>query len=84
MNNLIIYFIFINVFTFLAFGIDKYKAIKHKYRISESLLFSLSLIGGAFGAFFGMKIFRHKTLKPSFIPTIAIFELIIIIYLIEK
>jgi len=86
MKEIIYYFIFINIFTFLIFGIDKYRAIKNKYRIKKSTLFSLSLIGGAFGGLFGMKVFHHKTLKNSFkygIPTLAFIELIIIIYLIK-
>lgn len=78
------YIIFINIFTFLIFGIDKYKAIKHEYRIKEKTLLGLCIIGGAFGGLFGMKIFRHKTLKPIFkytIPIISIIEIILIIYI---
>lgn len=86
MKEILYYLIFINIFTFVVFGIDKYKAIKNMYRIKEKSLFTLSLIGGALGALFGMKIFRHKTLKPSFkygIPIIAFIELIIIIYILN-
>lgn len=78
------YLLFINVFTFLVFGIDKYKAIKYKYRVKEKTLFFLCLIGGTFGGILGMKIFRHKTLKPVFkygIPIIAILEIFLLIYL---
>ena len=86
MKEILYYLIFINIFTFIIFGIDKYKAIKNMYRIKEKTLFSLSIIGGALGALFGMKIFRHKTLKPSFkygIPIIAFIDLIIIIYILN-
>ncbi len=81
MKELVYYLIFINIFTFIIFGIDKYKAIKNKYRVKEKTLFILSIIGGFVGAILAMKIFRHKTLKPSFkygIPIICIIELIII------
>lgn len=87
MKKIIYYFIFINLFTFLIFGIDKYRAIKNKYRIKEKTLFGLSLIGGSFGAFIGMKLFHHKTIKPSFkytIPVIALLELFLIIYISRK
>lgn len=54
-------------------GIDKYKAIKHKWRIREKTLFLLSLFGGSLGGFAGMFLFRHKTKKFLFyiIYTIA-------------
>ena len=84
MKELLYYLIFINIFTFFLFGIDKYKAIKNKYRIKEATLFGLSIIGGSIGALFGMKIFHHKTLKFSFkygIPLLAFLDIIIIIYL---
>ncbi len=82
MKEIIYYLIFINFFTFIVFGIDKYKAIKNNYRIKEKTLFFLAIIGGVIGAIFGMKIFRHKTLKPSFkygIPILAVIEIILII-----
>ncbi len=46
---------------FLFYGIDKRKAQKHKWRIKESVLLSLSFFGGAVGATLGMLLFRHKT-----------------------
>ena len=62
------YLVIINVVTFLIYGIDKRKAVKHKYRISEKTLILMALIGGSIGALIGMKVFRHKTkhLKISF------------------
>ena len=87
MKELLYYFLFINIFTFILFGIDKYRAIKNMYRIKESTLISLSLIGGAFGGLFGMKVFRHKTLKNKFrftIPLLAFIELLLIIYILNK
>lgn len=57
-------------------GIDKYKAIYHKWRIKEATLFILSLIGGGLGGFFGVFIFRHKIRKPIF-WIIFIFSIII-------
>ncbi|MDO5017726.1 MAG: DUF1294 domain-containing protein [Lagierella massiliensis] len=62
----IIYFILINIFSFFAYGLDKSFARKDKYRISESFLLSLSLVGGFIGSFFGMNYFHHKTKKVYF------------------
>jgi len=64
---MIYYLITINIITFIIYGIDKYKSIKHKYRISENTLIILALIGGALGAFLGMISFHHKTKKKKFI-----------------
>ena len=48
------YLIFVNLAAFAAFGIDKRRARKHQYRISEEALLGLALIGGAAGALAGM------------------------------
>lgn len=62
-----IYYLFvINVITFAAFGLDKRKAKKRKFRIRESVLLVLALIGGSLGAMAGMFLFHHKTRKPAF------------------
>ena len=62
-----IYYLFvINVITFAAFGLDKRKAKKRKFRIRESVLLGLALIGGFLGAMAGMFLFHHKTRKPAF------------------
>ena len=60
------YLIFINGFTFIIYGVDKFLAVKHYYRISQKLLYIVSILGGALGALLGMFCFRHKTLKLRF------------------
>ena len=80
---LVIYLIIVNIGTFILYGADKKKAEKDKYRIPESSLLFYSVIGGAFGAFLGMRIFHHKTKKKKFtigMPLIVILEILIIIY----
>lgn len=64
---LIIYLMTINVITFAAFGIDKWKAINGKWRISEARLMSLSSAGGSLGGILGMYFFRHKTRHIKFL-----------------
>ena len=61
------YLLIINMITFIIYGIDKYKSIKHKYRISENTLIILAILGGSLGAFLGMMTFHHKTKKKKFI-----------------
>ena len=66
------YLLILNIITFIIYGIDKYKSIKHKYRISEKTLIILAILGGSFGAFLGMITFHHKTQKRVFIILIPI------------
>ena len=63
----IIYVLLVSIVTFFAFGMDKKKARKSKWRISEGALMVLTLIGGAPGAMAGMLHFRHKTKMPLFV-----------------
>ena len=80
MKNIIIYLIIINVITFLAMWIDKRKAKKGKWRISEGALFALAFLGGSIGGIAGMYTFRHKTKKHRFtigFPVILILEILI-------
>lgn len=85
MNELLtIYFFGINVIGFSIFAIDKRKAIKHKQRISESILWMIALLGGALGCYVSMHIMRHKNRKPIFLIGIAflvIVNVIVFIYL---
>lgn len=74
-----IYFLIINLITFLAFLIDKRKAVHNKYRIAENVLIFLCIIGGFIGALNSMVIFKHKLYKKKFTITIPIISLIYII-----
>lgn len=65
-------------------GVDKRKAIRNAYRISEASLFFIALIGGALGATLGMQHFRHKTKHWYFVvgmPVIFFAQLALIIFL---
>lgn len=88
MKYIIIYVITINLIAFLAMYIDKKKAQKGRWRIKESNLFMLVLLGGGIGGIAGIYIFRHKTKKMQFVigfPAILIIEILcIIIYLTIK
>lgn len=59
-------------------NIDKKRAVNQKWRIKESTLILISLIGGSFGMLFGMKIFHHKTKKKLFsvgVPLILVLQI---------
>ncbi|NLZ46228.1 MAG: DUF1294 domain-containing protein [Clostridiales bacterium] len=56
-----IYIIILTIITFVAFGIDKHKATKKKWRIPEKTLLGLAVLGGCIGSLLGMSVFRHKT-----------------------
>ena len=83
-KNIIIYLISINIITFLAMGLDKYKAKKGHWRTPEKTLFILVLLGGGIGGIAGMRVFKHKTKKPRFyigFPMMLIIEIITVIVL---
>lgn len=58
---LVIIFGILSVITFFMYGVDKFKAQRGKWRISEKALLISSFIGGAVGGFLAMQLFRHKT-----------------------
>lgn len=79
---LLVYAGAVNLIGFALMGIDKYKAKKRAFRISEATLFIVALIGGSIGSILGMYAFRHKTRHPIFVygmPFILILQLILIL-----
>ena len=82
---IICYFLIINIVDFVLMGIDKSKARKQTWRIPESTLILVALIGGSLGAWIGMYTFRHKTRHKVFvigIPLILLVHFIITISII--
>lgn len=79
---LIAYFIIVNITGFALMGIDKRKAIKHAFRIPESTLFIVALIGGSIGSIVGMYTFRHKTRHWYFVygmPFILVVQILLLL-----
>lgn len=79
-----IYLIVINVVAFFVYGIDKWKAKRSKWRISEAALLVLAALGGSIGAWLGMKMWHHKTMNKKFkigIPLIIIAQIAIVVAL---
>ena len=82
---IVLYFLIINIIGLSVMRVDKQRAIKHQYRISEQTLWIIAIVGGAIGAAIGMNMFRHKTKHVSFklgFPLLAIIDLFLIFYLI--
>ena len=70
-----------NLVVFAVYGIDKYRAKKEKWRISEKTLILLALFFGGTGALFGMGVFHHKTLHKKFsigVPLLALLNYVMI------
>ena len=77
----LIYMAVMSIIAFAVFGLDKYKARHNRWRIRERTLFLLALLGGAPGAYLGMKVFHHKTLHKNFkigIPLIMLAQFALI------
>ena len=87
MNIILGYLLAINIATFFLYGIDKYKARKGKWRISEATLLMMAVIGGSIGAWAGMRLWHHKTKHKKFkyvIPIIIILQVALAVYLLTN
>lgn len=83
---ILVYLLIINLLTFFFYGIDKWKAKRGRWRIPEDTLLGLAAIGGALGAFCGMRVWHHKTLKRKFsigVPALLIIEVLILAWLLH-
>lgn len=81
---LTIYLIAINIATFFVYGIDKWKARRSKWRIPESTLLTLAVLGGSIGAFIGMRTWHHKTMHNKFkygVPLIINMQVVLAVYI---
>ena len=87
MNIILYYLLAVNIATFFLYGIDKYKAKKGQWRISEATLLLMAVIGGSIGAWAGMRLWHHKTMHKKFkygIPVIIILQVAIMVYLLTN
>ena len=87
MNIILYYLLAINIASFFLYGIDKYKAKKGKWRISEATLLTMAAIGGSIGALAGMRLWHHKTMHKKFkygIPLIIILQVALAVYLLTN
>ena len=62
--------------SFALYGFDKLQAKRSGRRVPEAQLHTLGLLGGFPGAFLGMRVFRHKTGRPSFSAALLVAALL--------
>ena len=80
----LIYLIGINLAGFIIMGVDKKRAIRGAWRISEASLFLTAIFGGSLGCILGMQHFRHKTKHWYFkygMPVILVVQILLFILL---
>ena len=67
------YLLLINFAAFFLYWEDKRRSKKDKWRIKESTLLLVALLGGSFGALVSMHVFRHKTQHFKFKVLVPVF-----------
>ncbi len=75
-----LYLAVMNLAGFLTMGVDKWKAKRGAWRISEKALFLPAVLGGSVGSILGMRVFRHKTKHWYFkfgLPAILVLQLVL-------
>jgi len=80
---LIQYLLVINMIAFTLFGLDKYRARRHMYRISEKALLMTALAGGTAGALAGMYFWHHKTKHRQFtlgLPVMLLAQIMLVYF----
>ena len=80
---LFVYLLIVNVATFITYGLDKWKARHDRWRVPESVLIFLAIIGGSPAAILTMRMFNHTTNKNKFafgIPIILFLHLTVLIF----
>lgn len=81
----IYYWAAINVIAFFLYGLDKWKAVHHRWRIPENTLILAALIGGSIGALLGMYAFHHKTRHKKFVigvPVILLLQIVLYLWIV--
>ncbi len=68
---LVVVLVVLNAASFALFGIDKRRASRGAWRISEATLIGSGAVCGTIGAWAGVVAFRHKTRKPRFLLRLA-------------
>lgn len=83
---LLLYLLIINALGFALMLVDKYKARKNLWRIPESTLMLIAVLGGSVGSLLGMYTVRHKTKHRKFtlgIPAILLAQLVLVAVLLK-
>ena len=79
--------VIVNLLSFALYGIDKLKAKRGAWRISEATLLLTAALGGSLGALLGMELFRHKTrhwLFKILVPVFLILHIALGVYIFKS
>ena len=82
-SGIIVILLLWNIVTFSMMGIDKLKAIRHKWRIGEATLLLSAFLMGAVGSVAGALVSHHKTRKLKFrigLPAALIVNAAVVIF----
>lgn len=80
------YALAVNGIAWCLFGLDKWKAKRHAWRIPERTLLLTAVVGGSIGALFGMYAFHHKTKHKKFvigIPVILLIQILLLLWVLR-
>ena len=83
----LLWLVAINAAGFLLMGLDKWKAKRGAWRISEKTLFTTASLGGTVGVIAGMKTFRHKTRHGQFkygLPVLLVVQILAAAWMLNK
>ncbi len=79
---IVVYFIAVNLWGLILMRIDKKRAERNFWRVSEFGLFIPAFFGGTIGCILGMHIFHHKTRHLKFtvgMPVVLAIQIAILI-----
>lgn len=82
-----LYLLAVNAAAFLVMELDKSRARRGRWRISEKALFLPAVLGGALGGVLGMRTFRHKTQHWYFrfgFPLLLVLQVVLLGWLVWK
>ena len=82
----LVYLALLSLVTLIVYGVDKARAKRGLWRISERALLTLSIAGGAVGGLAAMQLFRHKT-KHLYFYAVNILSILLhagIVYLLYR
>lgn len=85
-HHILLYLIIINASAFLLMLMDKQKAKRGAWRISEATLMWVSILGGSIGSLLGMYLCRHKTRHIKFtlgIPLILAAQIALLLWFVK-
>jgi len=69
-------YLMLGLVSFAVYGFDKRAARRGDWRVTETALHGIDLIGGIAGGLLGQAIFHHKTRKPDFVGATAAIALV--------